>query len=98
MSLQPSRPTRAREILDRLERRQEVSQPRFNRDEAEHRSRGLVLLAVFSLLVFELVVITLAWLRFGIETEGVKDMAAVILAPTFTLFGTIVGFYFSRGR
>ncbi len=39
-----------------------------------------------------------AWLHYGIKVEEVKDIAAIVLSPTFTLFGTIVGFYFSRGR
>jgi hypothetical protein len=56
----------------------------------------LVLVGVFLLLLVELGVIILAWLRLGIQIETVKDMAAIILSPTFTLFGTIVGFYFSR--
>ncbi len=98
MSLPRGRQARARQILQRLEDKQELTQPKFNKDEAEHRYRGLVLVAVFLMLVFELIVISLAWLRYGIDVEEVKDIAAIILSPTFTLFGAIVGFYFSRGK
>ena len=97
MSLRPGEQTRARRLLQRLEERQDLARPKFDRDEAEHRSRGWVLFAVFGLLASELLVLALAWLWLKADAGTVKDMAAIILSPTFTLLGTIVGFYFSRG-
>ena len=60
MSLPSNSQGRADQILQRLKNKQQVAQPRFNRDEAEHRYRGLVLVAVFFMLIFELFVITAA--------------------------------------
>ena len=50
------------------------------------------------MLFLELLVVAAAWLMYKIDIGQVKDVAAVILSPTFTLLGAMVGFYFSRER